>query len=99
MRLDRAASISDLRRLARRRLPRLVFDFLEGGHGDENCLKRNRRAFAAIRLVPRYLTDVASRDQSVSLFGRRYASPFGIGPTGMAGLIRPGADHHLATAA
>jgi len=85
--------------MARRRLPRLAFDYVEGGVEDETCLLRNRAAFERYRLVPRYLVDVSSRDQSATLFGRIYASPFGIAPTGMAGFIRRGGDEALASAA
>ena len=99
MRLADALTIGDLRRLARRRLPRLVFDYIDGGAEDEDGLRRNREAFRRHRLLPRYLVDIARRDQSVELFGRRYASPFGIGPTGLNGFARPGADGMLAEAA
>ena len=99
MNIDAAINIDDLRRLAKRRLPKIAFDFIEGGVEDEDGLDRNERAFRQHRLVPRYLVDVSERDQTTSLFGRRYASPFGIGPTGIAGLFRPGADMMLAEAA
>jgi L-lactate dehydrogenase (cytochrome)/(S)-mandelate dehydrogenase len=99
MRAERAVSIADLRRLARRRLPRLVFDFIEGGVEDEIALRRNGEAFARWNLLPRYLVDVSVRNQARTLFGRRHAAPFGIAPTGMAALVRPGADLMLAGAA
>lgn len=99
MRIDRAVNIDELRLMARRRLPRVVFDFIEGGVEDELCLARNESSFAHCRLLPRYLVDVSSRDQSATLFGQAYASPFGIAPTGLAGLARPGADLMLAEAA
>lgn len=85
--------------MARRRLPRLVFDYLDGGAEDEACLVRNRSAFERYRLVPRYLVDIATRDQSATLFGRTYSSPFGIAPTSMAGFIRRNGDAALAGAA
>jgi len=94
-----AINLEDMRRLARRKLPRIAFDFIEGGADGELCLRRNREAFERYCLVPRYLRDVSTRDQSVELFGRRYASPIGISPTGLAGLFRPGADLMLAAAA
>jgi L-lactate dehydrogenase (cytochrome)/(S)-mandelate dehydrogenase len=99
MKLPSAINLDDLRRMARRKLPRIAFDFIEGGADDEFCLARNRAAFAQHRLLPRYLRDVRERAQSVSLFGRRYASPIGISPTGLAGLFRPDADLMLAGAA
>jgi L-lactate dehydrogenase (cytochrome)/(S)-mandelate dehydrogenase len=99
MSIDNAINIEDLRRRARRRLPKIAFDFIEGGCEDETCLIRNEQSFIRYRLVPRYLLDMTGRDQSATLFGRTYASPFGIAPTGLAGLFRPGADLMLAEAA
>lgn len=97
--MPKPVNLNDFRALAKRRLPKIAFDFLDGGADDELGLARNREAFSAHQLLPRYLNDVTTSDQSVELFGRRYASPFGISPTGMAGLFRTGADAMLATAA
>jgi len=97
--MDGIVNVDDLRRAAKRRLPKIAFDFIEGGVEDEDGLDVNERAFRRHRLVPRYLVDVSTRDQSASLFGRTYASPFGIAPTGLASLFRPGADLMLAEAA
>jgi len=99
MRLEDAINIEDLHRMAKRRLPKVAFDFIEGGLEDEHGLDRNTSAFRKRNLVPRYLVDVSKRDQSASIFGRTYASPFGIAPTGGAGLFRRGADMMLARAA
>lgn len=99
MKLDRALSIEDLRRQAKRRLPKILFELIESGVEDEYGVEDNRDAFRRYRLLPRYLTDIASRDQRTELFGRAYASPFGIGPTGFAGLLRRNADVDLAEAA
>lgn len=99
MNIQSAINLEDLRILARKKLPKIAFDFIDGGSDDERCLERNREAFNQYRLVPRYLRDVSKRDQSVSLLGRRYASPIGISPTGLAGLFRPDADRMLAAAA
>lgn len=99
MNIQSAVNLEDMRLLARRKLPRIAFDFIDGGADDELCLKRNRDAFEKYRLLPRYLRDVSKRDQSVVLFGRTYASPLGISPTGLAGLWRPGADLMQAAAA
>jgi L-lactate dehydrogenase (cytochrome)/(S)-mandelate dehydrogenase len=99
MRLDQAQSIDDLRRLARRRLPRILFELIESGVESETALQRNRDAFAAYTFLPRYLGDISRREQTATLFGRTYASPFGIGPTGFGGLMRRRADIHLAEAA
>ena len=96
MAIERAASIDDLRRLARRRMPRFAFDFLDGGAETERNLRRNRDAFEEIGLVPRYLVDVSDCSLETELFGRRYAAPFGIAPIGLYNLIWPGADLALA---
>ena len=97
--LAKIVNIDDLRLAAKARLPRLAFDFIEGGVEGETCLHRNETAYSQYRLLPRYLVDVASRDQSTTLFGKHYDSPFGICPTGGAGLWRPQADDMLAQAA
>jgi L-lactate dehydrogenase (cytochrome)/(S)-mandelate dehydrogenase len=99
MKIEDAINIDDLRRLARRRLPRIAFDFIEGGVEDEHCLADNEKSFARHRLVPRYMVDIARRDQSIALFGQSFASPFGIAPTGLAALFRADADLILARAA
>lgn len=99
MKIEDAVNLEDLRRLARRRLPRIAFDFIEGGVEDERCLEANQASFARQRLLPRYLVDVSGCDQAAALFGHSYASPFGIAPTGLAALFRPGADLMLAEAA
>ena len=99
MTIEKAVTIEDLRRMAKRHLPRLCFDFIEGGLEDEHGLARNERAFDRHALLPRYLIDVSTRVQTTSLFGRNYALPFGIAPTGIAALFRRGGDLMLAEAA
>ena len=99
MNIQAAINLDDVRAMAKRKLPRIAFDFIDGGSDDEHCLRRNREAFQQYRLLPRYLVDVSKRDQSTTLLGQRYASPFGISPTGLAGLFRPDADRLLAQAA
>ncbi len=99
MKLDRAINLDDLRRMAKRRLPKIAYDFIEGGADDEDGLDRAVDAFRDWRIVPRFMVDVTQRQQKTTLFGREYASPFGIAPTGIAGLFRPGADMMLAEAA
>ena len=99
MQLQQAINFDDIRTLARKRLPRIAFDFIDGGVDGEAGLERNRVAFDRYKLLPRYLVDVEKRRQSVNLFGHDYASPFGISPMGIAGFFRPGADLMLARAA
>ncbi|MBV8739563.1 MAG: alpha-hydroxy-acid oxidizing protein [Alphaproteobacteria bacterium] len=99
MKLENAINIEDLHRMAKRKLPKIIFDFIEGGLEDERGLERNRNAFQKHLLLPRYLVDVSRRDQSTTVFGHTYASPFGISPTGGAGLYRRDGDLLLAEAA
>jgi (S)-mandelate dehydrogenase len=98
-RIDSAINIDDLKRMAKRRLPKIMFDFIEGGVEDETGLRTNANAFRDQRLVPRYYVDTSKREQRATLFGRTYASPFGIAPTGMAGAFRRDAELYLAQAA
>jgi L-lactate dehydrogenase (cytochrome)/(S)-mandelate dehydrogenase len=97
--VDRALNIGELRRLALRRIPRIVADYIEGGLDDETCLDRNISAWSKYHLLPRYLVDVTKREQSAILFGCTYSCPFGIAPTGMAAIARRDADLLLAKAA
>src|SRR6202020_305696 len=97
--IDRAINIDDLKRLAKRRLPKIMFDFIEGGVEDEVGLRTNAGAFRDLRLVPRYYVDTSKREQRATLFDRSYASPFAIAPTGMAGAFRRDAEVFLAQAA
>jgi L-lactate dehydrogenase (cytochrome)/(S)-mandelate dehydrogenase len=99
MSLNGVVNIEDLHQLAKKRLPKIAFDFIEGGVEDERGLETNRNAFAKHQLLPCYLVDVSKRDQSQTIFGRKFNSPFGISPTGTAGLFRRGADLMLAEAA
>ncbi len=99
MKLDNAVNIADLRRLAQRRLPKLVFDYIDGAAEDEIGLAENRAAFERHKLVPRYLTDCRAIDLETTVFGKEYALPFGIAPTGFGGLFRPKGDLLLAEAA
>src|ERR1700716_4687096 len=99
MRIDQAVNIEDLHRLPKWRLPNIAFDFIEGGLEDERGLETNTSAFHKHQLLPRYLVDVSTRDQTKTLFGQTFNSPFGISPTGRAGLFRYHADAMLAEAA
>lgn len=83
----RALNIDDLRVLARERLPKVIFEFVDGGAQDEVSLRANREDFQKWRLRPRVLTDVSARDQSITLFGQRQASPLIVAPTGLAGIV------------
>src|SRR5207248_211781 len=100
MKVDQAVNIEDLHRMAKRRLPKIMFDYIEGGVEDERGLSRNEAVFHRHRLLPRYLVDVSKRDQSATVFGQTFAHPFGISPTGGVGLYqRRGGELLLAEAA
>jgi L-lactate dehydrogenase (cytochrome) len=93
------ACIEDLRRIARRRLPRAIFDFVDGGALDELTLRANRSDFQRVALAPRVLTDVSQRDTSTTLLGQEIALPLVIAPTGLAGLLWRKGEVALARAA
>jgi (S)-mandelate dehydrogenase len=99
MNVANAVNIEDLRRLAQRRLPRILFDWIDGGAGDETALRQSIEGFAATRFNPRYLADITSADLSKTLLGRAYTVPFGIAPVGYAGLFWSGAELAMAEAA
>ena len=97
--LDRAVNIEDLRVLAKRRLPRAIFDFFDGGAEDEVTLRENRAAFGRVRLLPRVLVDVSKIQTTVDLLGKPSALPLAIAPTGGISAGRAGAELILARAA
>jgi isopentenyl diphosphate isomerase/L-lactate dehydrogenase-like FMN-dependent dehydrogenase len=92
-------SVAAMRDLARRALPRPVFDFADGGAEDERTLRRNEAAFDSVALVPRPLDGAAARDLSIELFGHRLSLPVMIAPTGLGGLFWPGGECAAARAA
>lgn len=92
-------SSADARRLARKRLPWMVFDYIDGAAGQEHGAALSHQAMQDIRLTPRVLRDVSNRDLSVTLFDKLMLRPFGISPMGMCNLAAPEADLMLATIA
>ncbi len=93
------ATVEGYRTLAARRLPRMVFDYLDGGAEAERGLARNMDAFARVCFRPRRLVDVSQRDLSATLFGRRLSMPLVVAPTGLNGALWPDGDVLLAQAA
>jgi L-lactate dehydrogenase (cytochrome) len=81
------ASIADLRRLARRRAPRAVFDYADGGAGDEISLRRSRDAYARIEFRPRVLQDVSKVDTTTTILGSLAAMPLVFAPTGFTRMM------------
>ncbi|MFB8281284.1 alpha-hydroxy acid oxidase [Nocardia colli] len=91
-----AHSIAGLRRLAEQQLPTPVWDFIDGGSGDEVTVAANRTAFDAVQLVPRVLVDVTQPDCRTTLFGRESAMPVAVAPMAYQRLLHP--DGELAAA-
>jgi L-lactate dehydrogenase (cytochrome) len=82
-----AASIRDLRGLARRRAPRAVFDYTDGAAGDEISLRRSRESYSRVEFVPQVLHDVSAVDTSTTILGRTSTSPFVFAPTGFTRMM------------
>jgi L-lactate dehydrogenase (cytochrome) len=91
-----AASISDFRELARRRLPHFLFEYIDGGSYSETTLRQNVEDLRDIALRQRVLRDVSGLDLSTELFGQKLALPVALAPIGLAGMnARRGPLHRL----
>ena len=99
MHLRDALNIEDLRLLTKRRLPRAIFDFFDGGAEDEVTLRENRAAFERVRLLPQVLVNVAQVELGTEILGRASRLPLAIAPTGGISAGRFGAELILARAA
>lgn len=82
------ASYADFRREAERRLPRFLFDYIDGGSGAEVTLERNTSDWDAVQLTQKVLRDASAMDCSVELFGEKLAMPVVLAPVGMGGMNR-----------
>ncbi|HYZ99238.1 MAG TPA: alpha-hydroxy acid oxidase [Acidimicrobiales bacterium] len=98
-RLARAACVADLRVITRRRLPRGVFDYIDGGAEDERTLAANSAAFARVTFRPRVLREVGEVDPSTMLLGRRLPLPLVLAPTGFTRMADPDGELAVARAA
>lgn len=92
-------TVEDARLKAKRRLPKMVFDYIDGAAGKELLAQENITAFEKIKLQPRALVNVEGRSLEKTFLGKKWGLPFGIAPMGMCDLAWPGADENLATAA
>ena len=92
-------SVSDARRVAKRRVPKIFFDYVDGSAGSEYACEQNCSQLDRIRLQPRVLVNVEERRMNKTFLGREWQLPFGIAPMGMCNLTWPGADKMLAAAA
>jgi hypothetical protein len=97
--LRRYLSLDDFEITARRRLPKLLYQYIAGAAETDAALADNRAAFEEYGFVPRVLNDVSGREQATELFGKTYAAPFGIPPMGSAALCAYRGDLVLARAA
>ena len=92
-------SIADLRDLARRRLPRALFDYIDRGSYDQLTLARNRADFDELELRQRVMVDVSRLSLDTMVLGERWNMPFGIAPTGLTGLFHRDGEIRAARAA
>ena len=97
--MQKYPAVEDLQRRARKRMPHFAWEFLDSGTGRDEALERNRSAFSAVRMTPRFMQGEFTPDISTTLFGEEYSAPFGVAPVGMNGLAWPGTDRILARAA
>lgn len=98
-RLSKAASIADLRAIARRRTPRAVFDYTDGAADGELSLRRARDAFDRVEFTPTVLRDVSEVDTSREILGQRSALPFAFGPTGFTRMMNHEGERAVAQVA
>ena len=94
-----AYNIEDLRQLAKKRVPKGVFDYVNGGAEDGIAVQNNRDAYTQLKIKNRVLIDVSKRSTETTIFGKKIAMPYGISPTGTAGLMWFGGEAGLAIAA
>jgi L-lactate dehydrogenase (cytochrome) len=97
--LRRYLCLDDFEATARRRIPKFLYGYISGGAETDAAVRDNRKAFDEYGFVPRVLNDVSGRDQATTLFGKTYASPFGIPPMGSSALCAYRGDIVLARAA
>ncbi|MDP6345969.1 MAG: alpha-hydroxy acid oxidase [Alphaproteobacteria bacterium] len=98
-RLARCHNIDDLRRAARRKVPLLIFDFVDGAAEDEVTLARNRNGFDRYQLVPHNFVDVSEIDTTTTVLGRRVEAPLVVSPTGLPRLVHHTGEEGLVPAA
>jgi|TARA_B100000530_G_scaffold281459_1_gene195153 L-lactate dehydrogenase (cytochrome) len=97
--LSKCHDIGDLRKAAKRRLPKTIFDFLDGGADDEVSMRQNRHSFDQYTLVPDALTDVSNIDMSTNVMGQEISFPFILSPTGMSRIFHHDGEKAVAQAA
>ena len=98
-RLSRAVNIDDLRELARRRVPKIVFNYIDGGAEGEWTLRENRRALDAVTFRPRHAVDVPATDLRTRVLGRELSMPLLLAPVGYLRVMHPDGEVAAARAA
>ena len=93
--MNRYPSIADLERLTKKRIPHFAWEFVDSGTGNDESARRNREAFANIKLTPQFMKGEFEPDISTDLFGINYQAPFGVSPVGMSGLMWPRTEQIL----
>jgi len=97
--LDKVLNIEDLRKIARRKLPAPLFNYIDGGSDDESNVQGNVDAFGNAKLIPEYLVDVANIDMSTRVLGREISMPLFLAPTGMSRLFHHDGETAVSKAA
>ena len=92
-------NIEDLRQMAKKKLPRGIFEYVDGGAEDQIALRHNRDVYRSLKIKNRVLVDVSERSTATEIFGKKIAMPFGISPTASAGLMSERGEVALAKAA
>ena len=98
-RLDKVFNIEDLRKIARKKLPKPLFNYIDGGADDETNVLGNAKAFDSVRLVPEYLVDMANIDTTTKVLGREISMPLFLAPTGMTRLFHHDGETAVSKAA
>ncbi len=97
--IERVVNIEDVRRLARLRLAGPVWDYVDGGAGEEHTVRANRRAFQRLRLLPKMLVDVTTRNMATTVLGTPVSAPVGLSPTSYHTMAHPDGEAGTARAA
>src|ERR1044071_9564264 len=94
-----AYNIEDLRKRAKKRLPRAIFEYIDGAAEDGIAKEQNREVYRSLKIKNRVLKDVSKRSTATEIFGRKITMPYGISPTASAGLTSDRGEISLAKAA
>ena len=92
-------AIEDLAKKAKKRIPRVAWEYLESGTGDGHLAERNKTAFQNITLLPKFCKGWLQANTETTLFGKKYSAPIGMAPVGLSGLMWPKVEHYLAATA